>query len=127
MRASLILVSFVLAGAAACISDRTTVLAPDGTPCSVPGAVIEGKNALVLVRGFAFLPDTVHIQRGMAVTWVNCEAPSIPAHTSTSETDVWNSGLFEPGETYTQAFNTAGTFSYLCQPHPTMRGVVIVH
>lgn len=116
-----------LALAAACFSDRTALLEPDGNPCTVPGTAIGSGNTLVLVRGFTFLPDTVRIRRGTAVTWVNCEAADIESHTSTGEDDVWDSGLLAPGATYTRTFDATGTFDYFCRPHVFMRGVVIVN
>ncbi|MNT93658.1 Amicyanin-alpha precursor [compost metagenome] len=38
----------------------------------------------------------------------------------------WDSGMHRNGETFTQRFDTAGTFDYLCTPHPTMRAKVVV-
>jgi plastocyanin len=122
----IIIVLLAVAAAASCFSDRSAVLEPNGDPCTVPGSAVHGNTAIVLIRGFSFLQDTVRIQRGMSVTWVNCEQPNIEPHTSTSDTNAWDSGSFGPGESYTQPFNSAGTFSYFCRPHPTMRGVVIV-
>lgn len=127
MKARHMMVMIAVAAGAACFSDRTAVIEPDANPCTVPGTAIGRDNALVLVRGFTFLPDTVRIQRGMSVTWVNCEAATIEPHTSTSVTDIWDSGPLAPGTSYTRTFDDVGTFSYLCRPHPTMRGAVIVH
>ncbi|CAN5719887.1 hypothetical protein BH23GEM10_BH23GEM10_08190 [soil metagenome] len=127
MKVPHIVFTITLVAAAACFSDRTAVLEPDDNPCTVPGTAISRDNALVLVRGFSFLQDTVRIQRGKSVTWVNCEAPNVEPHTSTSEDDVWDSGPVAPGESFTRTFDQAGTFRYFCRPHPSMRGVVIVH
>ena len=117
--------AFVLV--ASCFSDRSAVLEPDDNPCAVPGSAIGRDNAVVLVRRFSFLPDTVRIQRGMSVTWVNCEASNIEPHTTTSVSNAWDSGPVAPGTTYTETFDAAGSFPYFCRPHPTMRGVVIVN
>ena len=83
-------------------------------------------DAMVLIRGQQFLPDTVRVRPGQAVTWVNCEAPGADPHTSTSMTGVWDSPLLQRADFYTRTFATAGTFSYTCIPHPHMRGVVLV-
>jgi plastocyanin len=111
-----------------CFSDRQAVLDPgdDSPECRIPGSAIGTNRAVVLIRGFRFLPDTVRIRAGGTITWVNCEAENVPSHTSTSSTGVWDSGLIAPGESHAETFGSAGSFSYSCVPHPTMRGVVIV-
>jgi plastocyanin len=111
-----------------CFSDRASITdtPDDSPPCEVPGFAIGSDHAVVFVRRFEFFPDTVRVRPGMTVTWVNCEESNVEPHTSTSETDVWDSGAVAPGETYSQTFGAAGSFGYFCRPHPFMRGVVLV-
>lgn len=117
-----------LAAAAACFSDRPGTTDPPltGSDCTVPGGAIGADHAVVFVRNFRFLQDTVRIRPGMSVTWVNCEAANIEPHTTTSDDDVWDSGSLAPGASYTHRFEGAGSFAYFCRPHPSMRGVIIV-
>ena len=61
------------------------------------------------------------IKKGDMVVWTNKD--SAP-HTVTG--DGLNSGTLSGGQTYSFAFNTAGTFSYKCNFHPSMTGKVIV-
>jgi plastocyanin len=116
------------AGLAGCFSERNAVTGPgdDGEGCNVPGSAIGNNRALVLVRNFRFLPDTVRIRAGGTVTWVNCETEDIEPHTSTSTTDAWDSGPIAPGTSFARTFPAAGTFSFFCRPHPSMRGAVVV-
>ena len=37
-----------------------------------------------------------------------------------------STGIFPAGESRSHTFNEAGTFSYICTPHPNMRGTVVV-
>ena len=124
-------VSSLLAGILAalpglsCFSDRS-VLAPGGDGCEVPGSAIGPDQAVVFIRNFAFHPDTLRIEPGTRVTWVNCEPATVEPHTSTSSDDDWDSGLIAPGESFAHTFTQAGTNDYFCQPHTFMEGAIIV-
>ena len=110
-----------------CISDRAEVTAPvDNAGCTIPGNAVGPDRVAVLIRGFAFLPDTIHVRRGTTVTWVNCETETVEAHTSTSEEGAWESNLIGPGAAYSHTFHGQGTFPYFCRPHPFMRAAIIV-
>lgn len=73
------------------------------------------------------IPD-ITIPTGTTIVWVNNDTT---AHTSTSGTNGkfdskgWNSPL-DPGQTFNQTFNEAGTFAYTCVIHPTMNAKVTV-
>lgn len=77
----------------------------------------------VNIVGFAFVPDTVIVTVGDVVRWTNSDGP---AHTSTSDAPLWDSGNLSTGQTYSYQFNTPGTFPYHCSIHPSMLAVVIV-
>jgi plastocyanin len=57
------------------------------------------------------------------VTWTNNDSTT---HTSTSNNGAWNSGGIAPGRSFSQTFQTAGTFVYHCSIHPGMVGTVTV-
>ena len=123
-------VAVALAGAviAVACSGGNEATAPYQPPaeCSTPGVQAGGTQAVVAIRGFAFIPDTLRIAPGTTVSWVNCEAPSIDPHTATAAGGEWDSGYLSPGKKYSRAFAVAGSFGYSCLPHPFMRGAVIV-
>ena len=77
----------------------------------------------VEMRQFRFEADTVRVEVGGTVRWINRDAV---AHTSTADDGYWRSPLIGPGETFSTRFERVGAFSYHCLPHPRMRGVVIV-
>ena len=72
-------------------------------------------------RYFAITRLTV--RPGTTVIWVN---EGNVAHTSTSDSEIWSSPLLSRGESYSRVFNEVGEFPYFCEPHPFMRGVVVV-
>jgi plastocyanin len=86
-----------------------------------------GGGAAVTIGDFSFSPSTLTIKAGTTVTWTN-SGPS--AHTTTSDTGVWDSGTLgapsssggygggSPGGTYSFTFNTPGTYTYHCKIHP---------
>ena len=72
---------------------------------------------------FAFSPATITVPAGTTVVWTNQDAA---AHTTTSDTDVWDSGSMAQGQPFSATFNSPGTFPYLCTIHPFMGGTVAV-
>lgn len=79
--------------------------------------------AEVQVVDFAFEPGTLTVPVGTTVTWTN--AGNRP-HTVTSDDDTFDSGRLDPGETFSQTFDLAGTFAYHCGFHPEMQGAIVV-
>jgi len=77
----------------------------------------------VEIADFAFAPATLTITVGDTVTWTNRDAV---AHTATSTTGVFDSRDLEQGESYSVTFTAPGTYDYLCTPHPSMTGRVVV-
>ncbi len=70
-----------------------------------------------------FSPASVTVAAGSTVTWTNDGARP---HTSTSDTGTWDSGMLKAGQTFSQIFGTAGTFTYNCAFHPEMVATVVV-
>lgn len=79
----------------------------------------------VLMSGMTFSPATITVAVGTTVTWKNDDGI---AHTSTSDTGVWDTGNIAAGGSAVTTFNTAGTFPYNCKYHVSMgmRGTVVV-
>jgi len=78
----------------------------------------------VAIRNLAYQPATVTVAPGDSVTWTNRDAVN---HTVTGENDLTlRSNTMPPNGTYDHTFLTAGTFTYRCDFHPSMRGTVVV-
>lgn len=114
-----IFVAAALVGVA-CFSERSAAPSePIGDPCDAA----EAPRGVVLIRDFGFQPAQIRVREGASVRWVNCDPE---AHTSTAGAGAWNSGTISPGAAYTRVFERAGSFDYHCEPHPFMRGRVVV-
>lgn len=76
-----------------------------------------------------FIPATVTIDVGGEVTWSNDDTA---AHTVTSGTaadgpdQIFDSGLFLAGTTFSWKATEAGEYPYFCMVHPWMVGTVVV-
>jgi LPXTG-motif cell wall-anchored protein len=77
----------------------------------------------VTVSDFTFSPGTVTIDQGDTVTWVN-NGPT--PHSATSSNGAFDTGIYPKGQSRSHTFNEAGTFAYICTPHPYMKGTVVV-
>jgi plastocyanin len=78
------------------------------------------------VADFTFAPPTLTVKVGTTVTW-HFDQPSAPHNVVSLTTPVlFNSGTPKGTGTYSFTFTTPGTFPYLCQIHPSMKGTIIV-
>ena len=80
-------------------------------------------NGAVTITDFTFAPGTVNVKVGDSVTWLN-RGPTV--HTATASDGSFDSGNMARGKSYSKTFTSAGTFSYICTPHPFMKGKVVV-
>jgi plastocyanin len=98
-------------------TDAAQEASPDAADASADASA-------VTIQGFAFNPPAIEIPAGGSVTWTNEDnAP----HTATGlDRDALQSGTLPFGESYTQTFDTAGTYEYFCEFHPNMEGTVVV-
>jgi plastocyanin len=84
----------------------------------------EAQSASVAMVDNVFQPASIAVPAGTTVTWVN---RGQIIHTATSNTAVFDSGVVNPGGSYSFRFTTAGTYAYTCIVHPdTMRGTIVV-
>jgi plastocyanin len=75
------------------------------------------------IVNFSFQPNPITVTVGTTVTWTNQDSA---AHTATSDTGDFDTGLLQTGKSGSVTFKQAGTFPYHCQVHPNMKGTVIV-
>jgi LPXTG-motif cell wall-anchored protein len=80
-------------------------------------------NGSVTIADFQFAPAEITIDQGDTVTWTN-SGPS--AHSATAPDGSFDTGIFPAGESRSHTFDEAGTFSYICTPHPNMHGRIVV-
>jgi plastocyanin len=96
-----------------------TTDAPAGTVMItiVPGAAGKGLGA--------YSPNPAVVAAGSTVMWMNTDSV---AHTATSSTGVWDSGVIAPGGSFSRVFSAVGTFPFYCTIHgaAAMSGTVVV-
>jgi plastocyanin len=81
------------------------------------------RTVTVVLRNTTFVPGRVQITAGSTVVWRNDDQL---IHTVTANDKSFDSGLLQPGKTYSRTFDKAGQYPYYCLPHPFMKGVVVV-
>lgn len=77
----------------------------------------------VSIVDFAFQPMAIFVGQGDTVQWTNTGNAQ---HTVDSDTEIFESDVLDPGETFSYTFGEPGVFPYHCDIHPHMRGMVIV-
>lgn len=78
----------------------------------------------VAIENFDFNSDSITINAGDTVKWTNNDSTR---HTVTSDSgSTMDSDLLSQGESYSVTFDTPGTYTYHCSPHPGMTGTVVV-
>ena len=104
-----------------------TTAGSGATTAPTASAAAAAKSAAVTIKGFAFSPATLTINKGTVVTFTNQDSTT---HTVTSGTSRTKDGKFDQqisgGNEGTVTFDTVGTFAYFCQIHSTMAATVVV-
>lgn len=83
--------------------------------------ITENKLEIKLIN-YAFSPNYLEIKKDETVTWKNYD--------NTAHIIVIDNGIIsfpiQYSETFVYTFNEVGTYNYYCEPHPYMRGKIIV-
>jgi plastocyanin len=115
------LATLVLAAAVAACSTGSSASPSAATTSGSSGGGTSG-NA-VEIKGFAFAPASLTVSVGSTVTWTNQDSP---AHTVTADDASFDSKQISNGASFKQTFAKAGTFTYHCAIHTSMKGTIVV-
>ena len=89
-----------------------------------------GETVEVSMSGLRFDPESVTVERGTTVRWVNDESVGHDVTKDAGPGPDFSSGDpggLAQGDTYEQTFNTRGEIEYVCTVHPPdMRGTITV-
>jgi plastocyanin len=96
--------------------------APASTPTAVAAAIKHG-HQIVPIKGFAFRPARLVVKRGTRITWVDKDSAN---HTVSFKRGPGDLGNLDQGQRRSARFAKRGTYRYVCQYHPNMKGVVVV-
>ncbi len=77
----------------------------------------------VTIKDFEFSPKTINVSSGDTVTWTN-NGPT--GHSATADDKSFDTGIMSKGKSGSHTFKEAGTFDYICTPHPNMTAKVVV-
>jgi plastocyanin len=83
-------------------------------------------NIVDTSNSYDFSPKKITVKKGTTVKWTNQSTTKHDVSPTPETSDFKKSELMAKGETYEVTFNTVGTFSYICSPHPFMKGTVEV-
>jgi plastocyanin len=132
MRATRIatLIAVAALALAACSSSSTAApaaaTAAPPAASAAPAASSAGGGAAagaVTIQNFAFAPASLEVAVGTTVTWTNQDSAS---HTVTADDNSFKSDPLGTGATFTHTFTTAGTFTYHCSIHQSMKATITV-
>jgi plastocyanin len=98
-----------------------------GQPSYAPGRSPMRPTTTISVGAYdnRFEPQTINVQPGTTVRWVNYGRHN---HTVTSNDERWDSGDIRPGASYSATFVHPGTYYYYCRHHTQdkMQGTIVV-
>lgn len=104
---------------------------PETPPASTaPTEKPAPKTHDVAIQNFAFAPPELKIKVGDSVKFTQKDSVAhtvdTDPHPDHTQLPGFVSGSLSQGQSYTHAFTKAGTFTYHCSPHPSMKGKIIV-
>lgn len=114
----------ILLAAALAVLPVGSVLAADALEV-VTGA---SGGTEVKIAKMKFQTPDVKVKTGSTVTWMNTEALPHNVHFKAGggvEKEI-EGPMLRANETFSVKFNKAGTYDYICTPHPFMKGKVTV-
>ena len=119
-----LLAGFALAGPALLVARNLPTSdngGGSGGAAAAAPATAKGETATVAMAGLKFRPATLSVRKGTTVVFDNND---VAPHTVTSQDDTIDSGVLNPGKSFSLVV-TAG-FEYRCTIHPSMTASVVV-
>ena len=103
-----------------------TMLLISGEVMSMPGAwkmtsLPLPKQHVVEIQAFSFQPQRTVVSPGDTIVWINRD---IVPHTVTANGGTWKAQNLEEGQSLQVVVEDSGDFSYFCEFHPHMTGVL---
>lgn len=98
--------------------DRTVARPPAAVEVT-PGA----DTVFVDIRNLAYGTEVLEVAPLVTVVWRNMDPVQ---HSVIADDETFDSGLIDPGESFTVTFTEPGEHTYHCMPHPFMKARVVV-
>ena len=96
-----------------------TMLVISGEAVSKPASLPH--QHIVEIQAFSFQPQRTVVSPGDTIVWINRD---IVPHTVTADGGTWKSQPLEEGQTWEVIVKNNGVYSYFCEFHPHMTGVL---
>ena len=112
----------VLVGLCAVFSACGSSSSTPSTPSPAAAASVSIPVGARTLGTSSYAPNPITISAGATVTWTNNDSI---AHTSTSDSGVFDSGTIAAGGKFSFTFQSRGTFPYHCAFHPGMIASVV--
>lgn len=122
-------IAFSLLAVTACGSDDSTSsdsMTPADAPMATDASVTADGSATVGLKDSRYDPTDIEISVGDTVTFTNNDPYNHTVTSADGSAIVFDSGEISEDVTFEQSFDTAGSYDFFCQIHPTMRGTVTV-
>ena len=92
----------------------------EATASTGPSTTSAG-GASISIKNFSFSPVPLNVKVGATITITNNDSTD---HTFTDDGGVFDTGHIAPAASKTVMIAKAGTYSYHCNIHPSMKGVI---
>jgi plastocyanin len=102
---------------------ESTTPAESKAPAQSEPSAPDDTTVTVDIHDGTFDPGQVEVAAGTTVTWTNGDTE---AHTVTADNGLFDSGVIEPGQSYSTWLGGSGTVKYHSDTHPNMKGSVVV-
>jgi len=91
---------------------------------AMPVAAVAGADTVFVdIHNLAYQTEALEVTEATTVVWRNTDPVQ---HSVIAADESFDSGLIEPGNTFSVTFTEAGEHAYHCMPHPFMKGRVVV-
>jgi plastocyanin len=92
-------------------------------PTTSAAPITAARSTSISIKNFSFSPVALDIKATETVTITNNDGTD---HTFSADAGAFDTGHIAPGTSKTVTINNPGSYSYHCNIHPTMKGVVQV-
>lgn len=123
MRVRVVMIGAVLALSVFGCSGGGSAATPTQPPPALIACTPSGGGTAVAIANFAFSPASANVAVGGFVTWTNNDGAT---HTVTFDSGPDCGSVSSGGGTKTAQFETAGSYTYHCKIHPSMKGTIVV-
>src|SRR5262245_51824774 len=82
------------------------------------------RTSEIKIDDYTYAPVRITVTTGTKVKFTNNGVT--PHNATSSDASGFDTGLLAKGETANVTFNRPGTYTYICTPHPSMVGQIIV-